>query len=58
MKKLLLLLAFGCNIIVAQDTCETKEETLEDLNSITKCSIEPSKKGDGNISRQIFFRDV
>lgn len=55
MKKLLLLLALSLttNIISAQKTCESKEESFEDLNSITKCSLEPSKKTDGKATRQI-----
>ena len=53
MKNLLLLLALTTNIIFSQETCESKEETFEDLNSITKCSFDTSKKIDGKATRQI-----
>lgn len=53
MKKILLLLALTTNMIFSQETCEAKEETFEDLNSITKCSFETSKKTDGKATRQI-----
>lgn len=55
MKKYLFLfmLAFSANIVFAQETCESKEESLEDLNSITKCTIEPAKKTKGKRARQI-----
>lgn len=53
MKKLLLLLVFITNIIFSQKTCETKEETFEDLNSITKCTIDKSSDKNKKNSRQI-----
>ena len=53
MKKIILLLTLTTNIIFAQQTCEAKEETFEDLNSITKCTLEPSKKTDQKATRQI-----
>ena len=39
--------------MIAQTTCECKEEIFEDLNSITKCSIEPTKTGSKKNTRQI-----
>ncbi len=56
MRKLLLLLVFVTNILVAQETCETPKESIEDLNSITKCSIKSSKKSNNKKSRQISVR--
>jgi len=57
MKKILIFLFFIGHIIFAQETCETpEEETLEDLNSITKCSINTSKKSKDKKSRQISVR--
>jgi len=54
MKKVLLLVFLVSNLIFAQNTCESNEDLLEDLNSITKCSIEPSKKsGSTKTTRQI-----
>ena len=53
MKKILLLIVLIANILTGQETCESKEETFEDLNSITKCSFKPTKKGDGKQTRQI-----
>ena len=41
-------------IVYSQKTCESSEESLEDLNSITKCTIN-SKKNDSK-SRQITVR--
>ena len=40
---LLLMLLIG-NVVVSQETCESKEEIVEDLNSITKCTINTSSK--------------
>jgi len=53
MKKALLLLLLSSSLIIAQSTCESKDDTLEDLNSITKCSIESTKKASGKATRQI-----
>ena len=54
MKKILLLLALSIStVVVSQETCETPQEELEDLNSITKCSIKPSGKSKDKDSRQI-----
>lgn len=53
MNKLLIFLIFASNILLAQNTCEAPEESLEDLNSITKCSINTSKKTKDNKTRQI-----
>jgi len=39
--------------MVSQNTCESKEETFEQLNSITKCSIESSDSGSKKNTRQI-----
>lgn len=56
MKRILLLLGLTTSILFAQETCEAKEETLENLNSITKCSLESSKKTNGKTTRQISVR--
>lgn len=32
------------SLLLAQEVCETKEETLEDLNSITKCTVDKTEK--------------
>lgn len=53
MRKFLILLTLTTNLIFAQETCESPEETFEDLNAITKCSIAPSNKTDGKHKRQI-----
>lgn len=54
MKKALLFIALStCYISNAQKTCETPEESLIDLNSITKCSINSSAKSKDKKSRQI-----
>ena len=53
MKNLFVFLVFLISTFVfSQETCESKEETIEDLNSITKCTIKESKKSNSN-SRQI-----
>jgi len=54
MKKLILLLVLFTTVVYSQKTCESSEESLEDLNSITKCTIN-SKKNDSK-SRQISVR--
>lgn len=43
-------------MISAQETCDSPEESLEDLNSIAKCTIEPSKKSKDKRARQISVR--
>jgi len=52
MKNFLILFLFASSII-AQNTCETSGESLVDLNSITKCSIETVNKKDSKSTRQI-----
>ena len=55
-KVLIIVLLASLNIF-GQEVCETpKEDVIEDLNSITKCSIKPSKKGKSKRSRQITVR--
>ena len=46
--KLSMLLFFNMSIIVSQEVCETKEETLEDLNSITKCTVDKTEETDAS----------
>lgn len=56
MKRILLLLmvVFSTTIITAQKkTCDSPEDTLEDLSSIAKCTIESSKKSKSKRTRQI-----
>lgn len=54
MKNIFLLLALLIStVVISQETCETPEESLEELNSITKCSIKPSGKAKDKKSRQI-----
>ena len=53
MKKALLFLLLTSSLMIAQTTCESKEETFEDLNSITKCTIESDKTGKAENTRQI-----
>lgn len=56
-KVVVLLFIFVSSIVGAQETCDTpKEEVIEDLNSITKCTIEPLKKAKGNRARKISVR--
>ncbi len=53
---LLVVLLLSLNSF-SQDTCDTPEETtIEDLNSITKCSIKPAKNKKDKRSRQITVR--
>ncbi|SNR13929.1 energy transducer TonB [Tenacibaculum jejuense] len=40
----------------SNETCDTPESPIEDLNSITKCTVKPSKKGKDKKSRQISVR--
>jgi protein TonB len=58
MKKFIVFALFGLSInaFAQKDTCETPEDTMEDLNSITKCTIKPSKKSNDKRSRQISVR--
>jgi len=53
---LTLLAVFASTLVISQETCESPQESLEDLNSITKCSIKPSKKSNDKKSRQITVR--
>jgi len=53
MKLLLIILGLFTSITFSQETCEDEEVVFEDLNSITKCSIKPSKKTDGTVTRQV-----
>jgi len=55
MRKLFLLIFLSITTLaVSQENCETpKEETIEDLNSITKCSIDTKKNSKDKKSRQI-----
>ncbi len=53
---LLLLVAFSLVEGFSQKVCETPEEPLDDLNSITKCSIEPLKGAKNKKVRQIKVR--
>ena len=56
MKVFLILFVFFANIIIAQEVCESPEESLEDLNSITKCVINDVKKVEHESTRQISVR--
>jgi len=57
MRKFLLLLGLSVSTLLsAQETCESSEETLADLNSITKCSINEVKKKNSSTTRQISVR--
>lgn len=56
MKKVLFILLLCTKVLIAQEVCDTPEESLEDLNSITKCSIKTSKKSKNKKSRQISVR--
>lgn len=56
MKLFLLLLVLTTSIAFAQETCDSPHESMEDLNSITKCTIEPTKKSKGKRARQISVR--
>lgn len=56
MKKVLLLIFLCTKVLIAQEVCESPEETIADLNSITKCTIEPVKKSNDKKSRQISVR--
>lgn len=54
MKSILFFLTvITVNLSIAQKTCESPQESLEDLNSITKCSINYSKNPKDKKSRQI-----
>ena len=58
MKKLLYILAIGfvSAVYSQKETCETDTKTVEDLNSITKCTIKEIDKRDDKKSRQIAVR--
>lgn len=56
MRIFLIMFVFFANIINAQEVCESPEESLEDLNSITKCVINDVKKADHQSTRQISVR--
>lgn len=58
MKKLLVLFFLGLsvNVLAQKETCETPEDTAVDLNSITKCTIKPSKNSKDKKARQISVR--
>ncbi|MFY7670729.1 energy transducer TonB [Tenacibaculum sp. MEBiC06402] len=58
MKKLLYILAIGFTTVTfaQKETCETKSDVVEDLNSITKCTIKEIDKKDNKKSRQIAVR--
>lgn len=56
MKKIIFLFMFALSYTFSygqDDTCETPNEVLEDLNSITKCAVKSSKKTKNKKSRQI-----
>ncbi|WP_075343996.1 energy transducer TonB [Tenacibaculum agarivorans] len=55
MKKLLYIvfLSLAANSFAQHQTCETKENTIEDLNSITKCIVKKIDKKDNKKTRQI-----
>lgn len=54
---LFVMLVFSTNVTFSQkETCDSPEESLEDLNSIAKCTIEPSKKSSSKRARQISVR--
>lgn len=50
---ILLLVLSTSSVMFAQKTCESKEDSMEDLMSITKCTIKSSKKNKGKRARQI-----
>ena len=54
MKKLLYILAIGFTTVTfaQKETCETKSDVVEDLNSITKCTIKEIDKKDNKVSTQ------
>lgn len=58
MKKLLLLVLLGSSVstLAQKETCETPEAAMDDLNSITKCTIKPSKRSKDKRARQISVR--
>lgn len=58
MRKIIFSLVFITSTFTfSQETCDSPpEESLEDLNSITKCNIKPSKKSKDKKSRQISVR--
>ncbi|MFY7670709.1 energy transducer TonB [Tenacibaculum sp. MEBiC06402] len=58
MKKFIVfaLIGLSVNLYAQKDTCETPEDAVEDLNSITKCTIKPSEKSKDKRARQISVR--
>lgn len=56
MNNLFLLLAFATSSLIAQDICESSETSIEDLNNITKCNIENTKKIEIGTTREISIR--
>lgn len=51
------MLMFSAFVITAQKTCDSpKKEVIEDLNSITKCTIESGKKSKSKRARRISVR--
>ncbi|CAL2089011.1 energy transducer TonB [Tenacibaculum sp. 190524A02b] len=50
---LIVIMIFSVCNITAQEVCATPEEDALDLNSITKCTIKPSKNGKDKKTRQI-----
>lgn len=58
MKRMIDLIAFFILSFIAsaQEVCETPDEDIADLNSITKCSIKPSKNSKNKRSRQIMVK--
>ncbi len=57
-KKYFLIITFCFSLLgySQKKTCNSPEETLEDLNSITKCKVLPSKKGKNKKAGQISVR--
>ncbi|WP_442264766.1 energy transducer TonB [Tenacibaculum sp. ZS6-P6] len=60
MRKILYIAIFACSFSVfsqsSNETCDTPESPIEDLNSITKCTVKPSKNGKDKKARQISVR--
>lgn len=46
-------LVFTVNSFAQKETCKSEENLIEDLNSITKCTVKQSKKKDNKKTRQI-----
>ncbi|TCI85396.1 energy transducer TonB [Tenacibaculum sp. M341] len=58
MKKVLytLFIAFAISSYAQKDTCESDQNTIESLNSITKCTVQETEKKDKKKSRQLTVR--